>query len=325
MSDSIKKRISTQEDCSKGGLTRSKNLSPERRREIASNAGRASHGLPPLPKATHSGVLFIAGKEIACDVLEDGRRVLRQATLTKAMGKGKSNAHVAKAASLRGVPIFLSANNLTPYLEDVFVMGPTEIFYKTSDGRKLKGYDASILPEACKVYVKADDDNALQEQQKPIAAVCRTILYGLATVGIIALVDDATGYVEQRNRTELQKILEKYISEELREWTKKFPNEFFKQVYRLHGWEYPRKTNHPQYVGKIINSYVYERLPEGVLDALKSVNPKNENGCRTHRHHQFLSEDVGEENLNKQILKVITLMKVSRSLDEFKDLMERDC
>jgi hypothetical protein len=150
------------------------------------------------------------------------------------------------------------------------------------------------------------------------------MLYGLATVGIISLIDDATGYVEQRNRSELEKILEKYIAEDLRQWTKKFPNEFFKQVYRLHGWEYPKiNKNHPQCVGKIINKYVYEALPPGVLDELKRKNPPNENGNRRARLHQYISEDIGDDNLKKQITQVVTLMKVSDNMDMLKSMIEK--
>lgn len=278
---------------------------------------------PSIPRATHSGVLNIAGKEITCDVLEGGRRVLRYKDFIKSMGKSKTSGEDAKRALSQKIPIFVSANNLTSYLAYDFMERAQEIYYKTSDGRKVIGYDATVLPEACKIYVQAENDGILQKGQLPIAQTCKIMLYGLATVGITSLIDEATGYQEVRARNELQLILEKYISEELREWTKKFPNEFFRQIYRLHGWEYPRKTNHPQYVGKIINSYVYEKLPQGVLDELKRKNPTNENGTRNHRHHQFLSENIGEDNLNKQILRVITIMKVSDSLESFKDLMDK--
>lgn len=279
---------------------------------------------PTIPKATHSGVLIIAGKEIACDVLENGQRVLRHGTFSRAMGRAKSRSEDLERARTLKMPVFVCANNLTPYLEQHFPEGGEQIFYKGIDGRKLIGYDASLLPCVCKVYVQAEYDGILQKQQIPIASVCRSILFGLANVGIIALVDDATGYVEQRSRDELQKILEKYISEELREWTKKFPNSFFKNVYRLHGWEYPKiGKNHPQYIGKIINKYIYERLPPGVLEALKNKNPQNENGNRKYRHHQFLTENVGDDNLQKQITQVITLMKVSNDMDEFQKLISK--
>jgi hypothetical protein len=279
---------------------------------------------PTVPKATHTGTLIIAGQEIACDVLADGTRVLRKKTVLKAIGRGTPGSKDVKRAKGLNLPIFISANNLTPYLKHEILEEGSLIMYRGIDGRKLQGYKATILPEICKIYVQADHDGVLADNQLKIAGVCKAMLYGLATVGIIALVDDATGYVEKRNRDELQKILENYISEELRPWTKKFPNEFFKQVYRLHGWEYPRlQKNHPQYIGKIINKYVYEKLPPGVIEELKKKNPVNESGIRSYRHHQFLTEDIGDDNLNKQIMQVVTVMKLSSNIDEFKQLIER--
>ncbi len=279
---------------------------------------------PTIPRATHEGVIFIGDQALECDVLPDGRRILRHRTFSRAMGKGKSSGEDMERAKTLKIPVFVCANNLTPYLGKEILERGGQIIYRGKNGRKLIGYEANLLTEACKVYVKADDENALQPKQISIANVCRSILYSLASVGIVALIDEATGYQEARALDELQKILDKYISEELRAWTQKFPNEFFKQVYRLHGWEYPKvRKNHPQYVGQLINKYVYERLPPGVLEELKSRNPPNENGNRKYRYHQFLTESIGDKNLNNQIVQVVTLMKVSENMDEFNELMDR--
>ena len=62
-------------------------------------------------------------------------------------------------------------------------------------------------------------------------------------------------------------------------------------------------------------------MPDGVLEELKNRNPSNENGCRKYRHHQFLTEDIGDDNLKKQIVQTITVMKLSNNVDEFKNLI----
>lgn len=278
---------------------------------------------PTIPRATHSGVLIIGGQEIACDVLGDGRRILRNAAFSKAMGKSKTSGEDTKRALDLKIPIFLSANNLSPYLGKTISERGQQVFYKGVDGRKLLGYEACILPEACKIYVQAENDSVLMKQQISIAQVCKSMLYALATVGITALVDECTGFQEVRDRNELQIILENYISEELRSWTKKFPNEFFKQIYRIYGWEYPKIGNHPQCIGTFINKYIYGKLPEGVLQELKNKNPCNVNKIRKYKHHQFLTDDIGDDNLKKQIVQVITVMKLSNNTEEFKVMIER--
>lgn len=300
-------------------------MDKNKRSEIARNAVN-ERWHPTIPKATHTGVLVIGGQEIACDVLNNGKRILRQKAFLKALGRGNVGGKDQKRAEDTNLPIFLIANNLKPYLKPEILVKGDPISYRGIDGRKFIGYDATFLPEVCKVYVQADHDKVFKDSpgQTRIAAVCKAILYGLSTVGIMSLVDDVTGFVNVRNKTELQRILEGYISEELRAWTKKFPDEFFKQIYRINDWKYLATTHHkPQCIGNFINKYIYEKLPPGVLDELKKKNPPNESGNRHYRHHQFLSESIGDDNLQKQILQTITIMKVSDDMDQFKELINR--
>lgn len=142
----------------------------------------------------------------------------------------------------------------------------------------------------------------------------------MARVGIIALVDEATGYQEQRARDELNKILEAYIVAELQPWIKMFPDEFFRQIYRLHGWKYTAgSTSRTPYIGKLINRLVYEQLPPGVLDELRLKNPVTGKGYRKHKHHQFLTVETGNIHLDRQISTVTTLMRISANKDEFEE------
>lgn len=72
----------------------------------------------------------------------------------------------------------------------------------------------------------------------------------------------------------LMKILEAYVNKALLPWTERFPSSFFKQIYRLHGWQFREgRTRGPRIVGKLINRLVYEQLPPGVLQELRQRNP----------------------------------------------------
>jgi P63C domain len=84
----------------------------------------------------------------------------------------------------------------------------------------------------------ARDADKLTEHQKPIASACDFLIRGLAHIGIIALVDEATGYQEVRDRLALQAILDAYLRKELAAWAKRFPDEFYKQMFRLKGWQW---------------------------------------------------------------------------------------
>ena len=170
----------------------------------------------------------------------------------------------------------------------------------------------------------ARSDGKLQTQQKRFAEQAELIMRGLARVGIVALVDEATGFQEVRRRDALHKILEAYISPELMPWTKRFPDSFYEEMFRLHGWDYdPESVARPGVVGKFTNTYIYEQLPPGVLKELRNINPKDEQGRRKNRHHQLLTEDVGNRHLERQIAVTTTLMRAADSWPSFKKLFAR--
>lgn len=162
-----------------------------------------------------------------------------------------------------------------------------------------------------------------------IAQVCEVLLRGFAAVGIVALVDEATGYQADRDRQELHKILEAYISKELLPWTKRFPDVFYKQMFRLWGWRYPPDAREgsprgPRYVGKLTKQLIYEKLPRGVLNELERLNPPNEKWQRRSRHPQHLTEGIGNQHLEKQIAVVTALMRGASNKGQFKRLFARN-
>ena len=157
-----------------------------------------------------------------------------------------------------------------------------------------------------------------------MAIASEIIVRSLSKVGIIALVDEATGYQEVRDRLALQKILEMYIAKELRAWIKTFPDEFYEQLFKLKGWQYkPLSVKRPQVVGTITNDIIYERLERGVLNELKNRTPKDEKGRRKHHFHRLLTDDIGHPKLREHISNVITLMKASASYNNFYRLLQR--
>ncbi len=107
-------------------------------------------------------------------------------------------------------------------------------------------------------------------------------------------------------------------------WAKRFPDEFYKQLFRLRGWQYsPFSVKRPVFVGKLTNYLIYEQLPDGVLEELRHKNPKDEKGRRKHRHHQFLTEDIDNPHLEKHLASVTTLMRASTHWRSFERLFIR--
>ena len=281
------------------------------------------------PKATYSGPLRIGEPpliEFDCAVLEDGTRVISETKFMSAMGMYRSGAvSVRRKSESAPIPLFLAHKNLKPYVDKHLGGVHFELkAYRTERGLEARGLPAEILPKVCEIWLDANKDGVLGKRQRQIAEKADVLLRGLAHVGIIALVDEATGYQAVRDREELQAILDRFLRHELAAWAKRFPDEFYKQMFRLRGWEWKgMKVNRPQVVGKYTNDLVYERLAPRILEELESRNPKNERGRRGSKHHQWLSMDVGHPALQQHIGALLGLMRVSDNWKQFYSLVKR--
>jgi P63C domain len=164
---------------------------------------------------------------------------------------------------------------------------------------------------------------ALLTQQAHIADQCELLVRGFARVGIIALVDEATGYQYARKSRDLAQILEAFIAKELQPWVKTFPDEYYAQLFRLRGLDYPRDSvKRPQYFGTLTNDVVYKRLAPGVLSELKKAVPKNEKGRRKAALSQALTRNVGYPKLREHLGATVAFMKISRDYHDFIDKMD---
>lgn len=323
---------------SKGGLARAKSLSVQQRKSIAQKGSDARWGAD-LPQASHDGDLHIGDEDLLAAVLPNGKRLLAQGTFLKAIGRSRTpKAGTGGLSSVDGLPFFLQAESLKPFISDELRVSTTPIQFRLKSGQRAIGYDAMLLPMVCEVYLKLRDDlncklkanerdkaaKATFKQYEHIISACDTLTRGLARRGIIALVDDATGYQADRAREELETIIRAYVAPGLVPWTQKFPHEFFRQLYKLYGWEYREGCiKHPPYVGKFINKYVYDALPPGVADELKRRLPKNENGNRKAKLWQALTIDTGSPHLDRQLTATIILMQISDNKTEFDHHFEK--
>lgn len=318
-----KKKRDPKEIAAQGGKARAASMSSEERSEAARLAAESRWG--SIPKATHMGELEIAGRTISCAVLETHKRVLTQESFLTSIGRAaKAKAGTGSSLMVDGLPPFLNAASLKPFISDELRQSTTPIIFRSLTGGRGYGYEATLLPMVCEVYLQARDADKLLPSQYHIADVCDLLMRGFARVGIIALVDEATGFEREKMKNDLQQILKAYISAELLPWMEMFPPEFFELVYKIYGWEYkPGNARRPQCVGHFINKYVYDMLPEGVLPKLRELNPVTSKGYRRHKHFQFLTVDTGNEHLDRQITVVMTLMRISDDKRDFEEAFKK--
>lgn len=283
-----------------------------------------------IRKATHEGVVRITEDIVLpCAVLEDGTRVLTQSQFVKTIGRTGNVKKSMVYLPDRGVevPVFLSASNLQGFITSKLLEAAKPIPFITLRNKEAIGYRADFLPEVCNVFLDAKEAGELDQlRQKHIAERCRLLLRAYATVGIVALVDEATGYQDVRARDALERILAKYLSDHKLKWAKTFPDDFYKEIFRLRGWKYSEdlgSTARPGVVGKYTNDIVYDRLAPGILERLQQLNPVKENGNRSAKHHQWLTVDHGVPELKSHLSGVIALMRASTSWRVFSSLLNR--
>ncbi len=247
--------------------------------------------------------------------------MLTQEGFLKAIGRSGKPAK-GRGSVVEKVAPFLDLDNLKPFIDKELESSTFPIIFQPIKGGKAFGYKAELLPKVCEVYLQARDKGTLHKSQLKFAIACDILMRGLAHIGIIALVDEATGYQEIRDRETLQKILDKFLLTEYAKWAKRFPDTFYKEIFRLNNWQY-MKVKRPSVIGRYTNDVVYERLAPMVLDELKKRNPKDERGYRKTRHHQWLTDDIGHPKLQEHLTGVIALMKASPNWRTFLRALER--
>lgn len=319
----------------KGGIARSEKLSPERRSEIARNAALQRHSPKvkatessdiDLPMATHQGQMAIGDLQLECYVLQDGRRVFNKRGMAKALGL-KSEGGNAFMKTMQGKGL----GSVLP--EDLREKINNPINFKPLIQDIAHGYAADILADVAKAIVTAaETGSGLTKAQQPLVSQAKILLHAFAKIGVIALIDEATGYQQIRDPGALRLLVQQYISAEKQEWDKQFPDSFYDELNRMYNSKKFTKTstgaviqNRPQHFANFTRTFVYEPLENGaVLEELDRVNPKiDAKGNRKTRFHQHLSLGYGIEKLKRQVQTVETLMSVSDNATQFKKLFHK--
>lgn len=272
----------------------------------------------------HEGELHLGGMDIPCYVLDDGTRVLSGRGMQEAL-KMVDKEDDSKPTSGARLARYLDQKSLNEFIYKDKDSGHFEPIICYQGDKKINGYEATVLADICEAFLDARKSIKLSPRQKIIADQCEILIRGFARVGIVALIDEATGYQYDRERFELQKILNAYISDEILKWQLTFTDDFYKEIYRLWGLPFIPKyiKNKPSFIGKLTNKYIYDLLPKGVVDKIKEKTGKTEKGNWKYKWHQSLTPEIGKEHLKKQIIEVTTLMSVSQSKEQFDSLFQQ--
>lgn len=310
----------------RGGLARAANMTPEERSARASEAAKKrwegrNDSPSPLPRVLegYSNVANLAGVKLPCAIVDGPngiQRILTETGITNAVLGSRSGAskRLKKAAEEGGapLPLFVAPKQLHPFITNDLMDGPLKPIDYIDGDRIVRGYDASVLVAVCNLWLKARQAGVLQKQQLAKAQQAEILTLALAETAIVALIDEATGYEKVRPQNALQAYLEMVVRKELAAWAKRFPDEFYENIYKLKGWTWPgMKKNRYSVVAHYTNDLVYSRLGPGLLEELQSKTPKNDKGQRPNRLHQWLTEDIGHPLLAQHMHSIMMFQRLA--------------
>lgn len=180
--------------------------------------------------------------------------------------------------------------------------------------------DCRIITDFCRLILQLRLIGKIAGSYLRYAENCERFMLGLADTGLVALIDEATGY-RKRRRDEYKQLFIKFIQDEHTEWLKEFQDSFFDGIYKIYNLPRMTKNQHPRFFGAFIAKYVYYPLANShgaILENLREKNPIFNLNGRQYRHHQFLTEKVGKVALRDHLSKMQAVFALSRDKGSFK-------
>lgn len=271
-------------------------------------------------KVMYSGVIHLGDTSIECYVLENDERVLSGREMQRALRMVDSED--VQLTSGSRLTRHLGQKSIQPYIAEALNEGKFDPIICTDGKKQISGYRAEALIELCDAFLQARSKIELSPRQKIIAEQCEILVRGFAKVGLIALIDEATGYQKSRKHDALRELLNQYLAEGMQKWIHTFPDSFFSELDRLYNNEPTTSRTRPQYYGHFINKYIYEPIEYGYLKRELDKLNITDKGTRRARFHQWLSEN-GREILKRQISKVEGQMELFSDINHFRQGMEK--
>ena len=266
-----------------------------------------------------SGELKLGGWVCHAYVLADERRVISATGVLKLFGiKSSAYAGGSNLAKLLDSP-YLKSDRIRQLIRDV----STPIKFVNHFGTVTHGYEGITVVELCKALMEVRRVGGMPPWAKDYVDAAEMIVISLAKTGIVALIDEATGYQARRNKDALQRLFDVFLLKEYAAWAKRFPDEFYAEMFRLKSWKWTAVTSQkPPVVGKITNDIVYQRLAPSILEELQRLNPKLETGRRKTKHHQWLTPDVGHPALNQHLYALCAMMRGNPDWKSFYHMLQ---
>ena len=295
---------------SNGGIARAEALSGKEKSQIA-KMGAEARWSKEMPEILCEGELHLGKVTIACYVTIDGQRLISGRGMQEALRLVDEELPLSGQKPGSRMTRLLNNKKLNPLIfkdksKDHFL--PIKARWQ---GRIINGHNAEMLSDICEGMLEAR--NALKDKltmrQSIVADQCEILMRAFAKVGITALVDEATGYQKLRPADGLRTIFDQILRKDLAAWFKRFPDEYYENIYHLKGWNWPGMgKNRYTVVAHYTNDLIYERMVPGLKDEFKRRNPRNKNGVKVGKDHQLLDE-TGDKLFAQQMFTVLSIQR----------------
>lgn len=271
-------------------------------RKASSKAGVTVNKPSPinLARASHAGRVQFGDVSIQCFVC-DGEALLT----------GRGIARVLRGA--KGGSLSRLLERIPSEFGDKIRGARRVILLPT--GQRAQGYPADALVTICRSFHEAARTGALHHKQHAIATRATAVLVSCASVGIDALVFEATGFDSDKPESALQDKLTRVLRAELGQWERLFSREFFHELSRMLRLPLTGGRGRPMRFGAFIAKFFYEWFDEDVAEALRLKNPSPARGSN---HHQWLTPEARSRFIQHQ-RDVILFMRSSQTFADFEN------
>jgi hypothetical protein len=279
-----------------------------------------------IKKALCEGEINLGPVIVKCAVLENKQRVISQREVVKAItGHAKG-----------GLDRYLQPQNLQPYIPEKFKsqsLDQATLKYISLNGKTGQCFSATDIVDFLDMYLQARKDGALLSNQTHLADQAEMIMRSLAKTGIIALIDEATGYEKIKETGELIKFFKEAMvremaSDKIREFEKRG---LFDGLYKM--YNIPRKKDkqwqHPPFFGNFFIKYIYKPLDviitdgkvqtKGIMHKLLQQQKNLHSGSTL---YQFITE-IGEPQFFEHLSIISSFMIIANNKRQFDILFEK--
>ena len=278
-----------------------------------------------IPNTLVEGIINIDGPNLKCAVLDttEEMRMITQADFLRTIGRSRQTNRGGGANK----PVFLRAKILQPFITDNVRALAAPIKYRTLNGRIVVGYNALCLSGVIQVYLDLERHCYVNNKEIPrgyahIIGTCDILSRSLRDSGIIGLIDEATGYEHLRIKS-LQEQHHHFVSSHASAWKKQYQDSFYIELCRIYGWEWrPEEGRKPIAMAQITNRDVYKRIAPGLLDHLRLINPRGENGRRKVDHCQLLTDKYGKPALCNHLYAITAIARTCATKEDYKSKIE---